>query len=255
MNPPLLSIENLSLTCEETALLTSISMNIHQGEFVALVGESGSGKTLLARSIISLLPSPSLKITSGSILFEGKNLASLSPKELQSIRGQKIGYIPQFSLSSLNPLMKIDSQLKESPYARETPCDMLRQLGFFNPEYIANLYPHELSGGMRQRVLIAMALIHSPFLLIADEPTTSLDVSLQAEIIELLSELKHRYHMGILFITHDLGIVARAADKVIILQNGCIVETGSTEDIFYHPKSLPASHMIQALSSPTWSTQ
>jgi ABC-type dipeptide/oligopeptide/nickel transport system ATPase component len=232
MKKTLLSIKNLSLKCEKSVLLDSISLKIERGEFVALVGESGSGKTLLARSIIELLPSPGMKIFSGNVFFNNTNLSSLSKNELRLLRGEKIGYIPQFSLSSLNPIMTIGRQLKESLFLSQNKEEtltqkiiyMLHRVGFYQPELLMNLYPHQLSGGMRQRILIAMALIKTPELLIADEPTTSLDVSLQTEIIDLLYEEKTKSGIGILFITHDLGIVAKSADKVVIIQKGKIVE-------------------------------
>ena len=243
-SPPLLNIVNLSVTANKTPILTNINLQLYPNEILALVGESGSGKSILSKCIMGLLPSKTINITSGSIFFLEHPLLLYKESELRALRGKEFSYIPQSPLSALNPIMSIGRQLVEgyradihgTKNAKDQAYFLLGRVGFHNQDIIFSSFPHQLSGGMRQRVLIAMALMNSPKLLIADEPTTALDVTLQAEIIELLMELKEEYGLGIVFITHDLGIVAKAASRTIILKNGEVIEEGSTEDIFFAPK-------------------
>lgn len=242
---PLLSVHQLAVNAERHPLICSASFEVMENEVVALVGESGSGKSMIAKCIMGLPPSRTIHVVGGEIYFKGQNLLTLSEKGLRRLRGREIAYIPQSPLNALNPIMTIGRQLIEAycPYdpsekrsARERALFLLHRVGFLQPELALLSYPHQLSGGMRQRVLIAMALMNSPRFLIADEPTTALDVTLQAEILQLLDDLKSEYGLGILFITHDLGIVARCADRVVILRHGQTIETGSVDSIFYQPQ-------------------
>lgn len=255
MSPPLLEIMNLSLRCNLKLILDTVCLSVQENEIVALVGESGSGKSMLARSIMRLFPSPEINILAGKIIFNGTDLLKISEKELRKLRGKLMGYIPQFPLSALNPIMKIGQQLSEAYFppeeggasAEERALSLLRRVGFPNPKTVMTSLPHQLSGGMRQRVLIAMALMNAPKFLIADEPTSALDVTLQAEFLELLQDLKNEYGLAILLITHDLGIVAKAADSVVILDQGKTVESGTTEDIFYNPQAPYTKVLLDAL--------
>ena len=257
MTAPLLHVSNLSVRCGLKLILDTVSLDVHEDEIVALVGESGSGKSILARSIMQLLPSPEIKLIQGNIFFEGINLLQLSEKELRRLRGKMLAFIPQFPLNALNPVMKIGQQLTEAYFPnklgalspQERALSLLKRVGFSQPELVMTSLPHQLSGGMRQRVLIAMALMNSPKLLIADEPTTALDVTLQAEILDLLQDLKNEYGLGILFITHDLGVVARAATSVVIIEAGRTVERGLVEDIFYRPQKAYTQLLLDSLPS------
>ena len=221
-----------------------VSLSIKKGETLALVGESGSGKSVTANSILKLLPKGSSHYLSGNIEFDGINILECSERELRGIRGGRIGMIFQEPMVSLNPLHKIGKQLVETlaihrgmrqRAAEALAVEWLGKVGIRNPEHKVMAYPHELSGGERQRVMIAMALINEPELLIADEPTTALDVSVQAQILDLLKQLQQEMGMAMLFITHDLSIVKRIADRVSVMQNGSLVETGSCEQIFNSP--------------------
>ena len=253
--PPLLDIVDLSVCADTIPILTNINMRLYANEIVGLVGESGSGKSLLSKCIMGLLPSKSINVTSGSILFLSQPLLTYTEKKLQALRGRDFAYIPQSPLNALNPIMSIGRQLIEGyqsdtekpESAKDRAYFLLKRVGFHNPHVISSSLPHQLSGGMRQRVLIAMALMNSPRLLIADEPTTALDVTTQTEIIELLVELKEEYGLGILFITHDLGIVAKAASRIIILKNGEVVEHGSTEEIFIEPTHFYTKKLLNSL--------
>ena len=244
-NSPLLSVRPLSVRTDRHIIIHTASFDVQENEIVALVGESGSGKSMIAKCIMGLPPSHTIRVSHGEIFLKQQNLLHLSESSLRRLRGTSIAYVPQSPLSALNPIMTIGRQLIEAyaPYAaaqkstaRERALFLLRRVGFLQPELTLLSYPHQLSGGMRQRVLIAMALMNSPRLLIADEPTTALDVTLQAEILHLLQDLKKEYGIGILLITHDLGIVARAAHRVVILKNGRTLETGTVDNIFYHPQ-------------------
>lgn len=234
----LLSLKDLSLKIGSHEILKNVSFAIQKGETVGLVGESGSGKSMTAKAILGFAHN-----AQGSILFEGENLLSKSPRELCSIRGKKIGLVCQNPMTSLNPTRSIGSQLTEGIIyhqklskkdAFRLAAEYLDKVGIPSPINTLDHYPDQLSGGMRQRVVIAMALINKPRLLIADEPTTSLDVTTQAQIIALLLEMRKDLDMGLLLISHDLGVVASCCDKIFILQNGQLVEQGTPEHIFYH---------------------
>jgi oligopeptide/dipeptide ABC transporter ATP-binding protein len=221
-----------------------ISFCLSRGDTLGMVGESGCGKSVSALSILRLIPDPPGRIVSGSIMFDGKNLASLSEREMMKIRGNRISMVFQEPMTSLNPVFTIGDQVAETfrihqgfsgRKARENAVEMLHQVRIPDPEKRALQYPHELSGGMRQRVMIAMALACRPDLLIADEPTTALDVTVQAQILNLMNELKHRYGTAILFISHNLGIISGISDTVIVMYAGMIVEYACSKDLFESP--------------------
>ncbi|EJL52082.1 ABC-type uncharacterized transport system, duplicated ATPase component [Rhizobium sp. CF122] len=253
----LLSVRELSVAFHQggdTSLAVDhISFDIRKGEVVALVGESGSGKSVSANSILRLLPYPSASHPSGEILFKGKDLLKASDKALREVRGNDITMIFQEPMTSLNPLHTIEKQIAEilalhqgvtGQAARKRILELLNQVGIREPEKRLKAYPHELSGGQRQRVMIAMALANRPELLIADEPTTALDVTVQAQILELLRQLKGQHGMSMLFITHDLGIVRKFADRVCVMTKGKIVETGTVEEVFRNPKHDYTRHLL-----------
>jgi ABC-type dipeptide/oligopeptide/nickel transport system ATPase component len=266
ISTPLLSIRGLAIKAGSRTIIENASFDIHRHEIVALVGESGSGKSMIARTIMGIPPAQTIRTTAGQIVLHNDDLLTLPERTLQALRGREFAYIPQSPLNALNPLMTIGRQLCEAyaPYdgsnttsAKDRAMFLLVRVGFLQPELVLRSYPYQLSGGMRQRVLIAMALMNSPRLLIADEPTTALDVTLQAEILNLLLELKHEYGLGILLITHDLGIVARVANKVVILRHGITIEQGSVDDIFYRPccdytKMLLGSILPHPLEQTFW---
>ena len=253
----ILSVKDLSVAFHQggdTSLAVDrVSFDIRRGEVVALVGESGSGKSVTANSILKLLPYPAASHPSGEIVFNGKDLLAASDAELRGVRGNDITMIFQEPMTSLNPLHSIERQIGEilklhqgieGPAARTRILELLNQVGIREPEKRLAAYPHELSGGQRQRVMIAMALANRPELLIADEPTTALDVTVQAQILELLKNLKEEHGMSMLFITHDLGIVRKFADRVCVMTKGRIVETGSVEDIFTNPQHAYTRHLL-----------
>ncbi|WEZ81842.1 ABC transporter ATP-binding protein [Rhizobium sp. 32-5/1] len=257
MTDPILSVRDLSVAFHQggnTSLAVDrISFDIKRGEVVALVGESGSGKSVSANSILKLLPYPAASHPSGEILFNGKDMMTASDAELRQVRGNDITMIFQEPMTSLNPLHSIERQIAEivelhqgikGQAARPRVLELLHQVGIREPEKRLAAYPHELSGGQRQRVMIAMALANRPELLIADEPTTALDVTVQAQILELLKKLKDEHGMSMLFITHDLGIVRKIADRVCVMTKGKIVETGPTADIFANPQHAYTRHLL-----------
>lgn len=228
----------------EVQSVRGISFAIEKGEIVGIVGESGSGKSVTAKSILSLITQPG-RIKNGEIRFDGKDLLHLPQAELRAIRGNRISMIFQDPMTSLNPVVKVGRQLTEvilrhkkvsKAEAQSIAIEMLRQVGIPSPEQRIDQYPHEFSGGMRQRVMIAMALSCKPQLLIADEPTTALDVTIQAQIIDLMKELNEKTGTAIMLITHDLGVVAQICTRVIVMYGGMIMEEGTVEDIFYRPQ-------------------
>ena len=244
----LLEVNELSVAFRqgqhETLAVDRISFEIKKGETVALVGESGSGKSVTALSVLKLLPYPSARHPSGSVRFKGQHLLHLPETEIRNVRGNDITIIFQEPMTSLNPLHTIEKQIGEilllhrgltGQAARERTIELLSQVGIPDPEMRLKSYPHQLSGGQRQRVMIAMALANEPDLLIADEPTTALDVTVQAQILNLLKELQRRLGMAMLFITHDLGIVRKLADTVCVMKEGKIVEKGPVERVFTAP--------------------
>jgi microcin C transport system ATP-binding protein len=245
---PLLSVRELSVAFRhggrETLAVDRVSFDIGKGETVALVGESGSGKSVTALSILKLLPYPAARHPAGSILFKGRDLLPLAERDMQRVRGDDITIIFQEPLSSLNPLHTIEKQIAEilllhrgltGAAARARTLEVLGQVGIPDPQSRLKSYPHQLSGGQRQRIMIAMALANEPDLLIADEPTTALDVTIQAQILALLADIQKRLGMSLLFITHDLGIVRKIATKVCVMKEGRIVEQGDVERVFAAP--------------------
>ncbi|SFJ01213.1 ABC transporter ATP-binding protein [Aerobium aerolatum] len=256
---PLLSVRDLSVAFsqggKESLAVDHVSFDVGRGETVALVGESGSGKSVSALSVLKLLPYPAASHPSGEILFHGENLLGKDDKALRKVRGNKITMIFQEPMTSLNPLHTIQQQIGEilkihrgmgDAAARERTLELLNEVGIREPEKRLGAYPHQLSGGQRQRVMIAMSLANEPELLIADEPTTALDVTVQAQILELLAGLKQKNGMSMLFITHDLGIVRRIADRVCVMTKGKIVETGPTKEIFDNPQHEYTRHLLAA---------
>ncbi len=253
----LLEVRDLSVAFAGGKIIAAdkVSFRIGKGETVALVGESGSGKTVSALSILKLLPYPAASHPSGEVWFEGRDLLKLKPSQLQSVRGDRISMIFQEPMTSLNPLHTIDRQVGEvlrvhrhmdDKAVRARVLELLHKVGIRDPEKRLDAFPHQLSGGQRQRVMIAMALANEPDLLIADEPTTALDVTIQAQILELLRDLQREMGMAMLLITHDLGIVRKMAERVYIMQGGHIVEDGATEDIFTKPQHAYTKKLLAA---------
>ncbi|MCJ2163727.1 MULTISPECIES: ABC transporter ATP-binding protein [unclassified Pseudodesulfovibrio] len=248
MTNPLLDIRELT-TCFSShqgiaKAVDNVSLSFMQGETLAIVGESGCGKTVLALSILGLIPDPPGRVTDGSILYKGQDLLDLTESELMSIRGNAISMIFQEPMTALNPVFRVDDQIAEPLRLHQgfnrhdallKAVDALNLVGIPNPAKIAKSYPHELSGGMRQRVMIAMALACKPDILIADEPTTALDVTIQAQILDLMNELKARMNGSLMLITHDLGVVARMAQRVAVMYSGKIVELAGVKELYADP--------------------
>jgi len=248
-NRPLLQIRNLHVEFSTYGgmikAVRGVDLSIGQGECIAVVGESGCGKTVTVKSILRLLPQSQAKIRSGEIIFNDVDLLKLSEREIQKIRGNRIGMIFQDPMTSLNPTMTIGRQISEvlikhqrisKKEAKEKTIDFLRLVGIANPDRRFKEYPGSLSGGLRQRVIIAIAMCRNPQLLLADEPTTALDVTIQAQILDLMRELQEKFNTAIMMITHDLGVVANMARRVLVFYAGQIIEEGICDDIFYTPK-------------------
>ncbi len=246
MSEALLHIDDLAVTYSSGAktvhAVNGVSLDIKKGETLGLVGETGAGKTTIAKAILGILPSPQSKVSSGEILFHGKNLLEMSGKELRGVRGGQISMIFQDPMTSLNPVMRVVDQIAEGIRVHQNVSKkeseiiaekMLNMVGISSDR--AREYPHQFSGGMKQRVVIAMALSCEPELLLADEPTTALDVTIQAQVLELIGELKEKYRTSLLMITHDLGVVAEVCDYVAVIYAGRIVEYGTKEEVFDHP--------------------
>ena len=260
---PLLQVENLNVTFPtqsgEVAAVRDVSFELPQSGTLGVVGESGSGKSATALAILRLLP-PQARI-GGEIRFKGQNLASLNENQLRAIRGASISMIFQEPMTALNPVMRVGEQIAEAVLAHgrvhkseawKRSVEALREVAIPDPESRARDYPHQLSGGQRQRVMIAMALVNQPELLIADEPTTALDVTVQAQILELLAQLRDRHKLAVLFISHDLGVVSRVASQVTVMYAGEIVEMGPVESIFARPAHPYTRGLIAAI--PTLKT-
>jgi microcin C transport system ATP-binding protein len=263
ISQPLLSVRDLSVAFHQqggvSTAVDRVSFDIKRGECIALVGESGSGKSVSALSVLKLLPYPVASHPSGSIRFKGRDLLPLSEGEMRGIRGSDISIIFQEPMTSLNPLHTIERQIGEilqlhqpisNSAARARTLELLTQVGIPEPETRLGSYPHQLSGGQRQRVMIAMALANEPDLLIADEPTTALDVTVQAQILALLADIRARLGMSLLFITHDLGIVRRIADRVCVMNGGKIVEQGPVEQVFTAPSHPYTKALLAAEPKP-----
>ncbi|MDD5275604.1 MAG: dipeptide ABC transporter ATP-binding protein [Methylovulum sp.] len=258
MTPPLLTIENLNVTFNhQQKVVDGISFAIYPGETFALVGESGSGKSITALSVLRLLPN-NAALNADAIMLNGDNLLHHSEAELCTIRGRRIGLIFQDPMSSLNPVMTLGKQIAEvinlhfslpQQEIKQRVLELLRQVEIPNPERRINDYPHQLSGGQRQRVMIAIALAAQPDLLIADEPTTALDVTIQAQILALLKNLQQQTGMALWLISHDLALVSTIADRVAVMQQGKLVETGPTAEFFSHPKHPYTRQLLNALPS------
>src|SRR5215207_2541387 len=257
---PMLTVKDLAIAFsagERTTLAVDrISFSIRKGETLALVGESGSGKSATALSIMKLLPYPAASHPSGQVMFKGQDLLSLPERKIREIRGADITIIFQEPMTSLNPLHTIERQIGEilllhrgmtGPPARARILELLTQVGIPNPETRLGAYPHQMSGGQRQRVMIAMALANEPDLLIADEPTTALDVTIQAQILTLLKEIQGRLGMAMLFITHDLGIVRKVSDRVAVMLKGLFMETATVEDVFARPRHPYTLGLLQSI--------
>ncbi|GAA0659824.1 ABC transporter ATP-binding protein [Salarchaeum japonicum] len=261
MSDPLLSVEDLKThfhTEDGTAYaVDGVSFDVKQGETVAIVGESGSGKTVTSESITKILDMPPGEIVEGTVTFDGMDLTSMTGKELQKIRGNRISHIFQNPQNGLNPVYKVGRQIGETlrihrsdmskKEVRRRVIELLDETGI--PEASARVddYPHEFSGGMKQRVLIAMALACDPDLLIADEPTTALDVTIQAQILRLLEDIQEEMGMSIIFVTHDLGVVSEIADRVVVMYSGKVMETGTVEEVFQNPSHPYTNALIECL--------
>ncbi|WP_342566911.1 ABC transporter ATP-binding protein [Psychrobacillus sp. FSL K6-4046] len=245
----ILEVKDLELSFHtfagEVKAIRGVNFDLLKGETLAIVGESGSGKSVTTKAIMRLLPESSSEFKNGQILFNGKDLTKLTDREMQKIRGKDISMIFQDPMTSLNPTMTIGKQIMEpilkhrkvsKVEARKIAVDLLRLVGMPKPEARIKQYPHQFSGGQRQRIVIAIALACNPQILIADEPTTALDVTIQAQILELMKDLQKKIDTSIIFITHDLGVVANVADRVAVMYGGKIVETGTVDEIFYNPQ-------------------
>ena len=244
----------------EVQAVRGVSFDLRRGETLAIVGESGSGKTVTAKSLLRLLPEANTRIKGGEAIFEGEDILKLSEQRMQKIRGEKIAMVFQDPMTSLDPTMKIGPQITESlkkhlglsgQKARERAVELLTLVGIPNPGDRVKQYPHQFSGGMRQRVVIAIALACDPQILIADEPTTALDVTIQAQILELLRELQQNLGMSVILITHDLGVVAHTAHRVAVMYAGKVVETGTLREIFYDPQMPYTWGLLSSIPLPT----
>ncbi|CRK80229.1 ABC transporter ATP-binding protein [Neobacillus massiliamazoniensis] len=240
----------------EVKAVRGVSFDLHKGETLAIVGESGCGKSVTSQSIMRLIPNPPGKIISGEILFKGEDLIQLNESELRKIRGANISMIFQDPMTALNPTLSIGEQIMEGiiqhkklsrAEAKKAAVEMLTLVGIPSPELRLKQYPHQFSGGMRQRIVIAMALVCQPDVLIADEPTTALDVTIQAQILELFREIQMKTGVSIILITHDLGVVAQVADRIAVMYAGRIVELGSRREIFYRPQHPYTKGLLQSV--------
>ncbi len=262
MSRKILEIKDLHFSFDtyagEVQAVRGISLYLNKGETLAIVGESGCGKSVTVQTVMKLGPTPPGRLKSGKIIYCGEDITHYSQKEMQKLRGSEMSMIFQDPMTSLNPTMRIGRQITEgilkheniSPdKAKQRAIEMLAKVGIANPEKGFKRYPHQFSGGMRQRVMIAIALVCNPNVLFADEPTTALDVTTQAQILELINELKQELETSVVIITHDLGVVARTAERVAVMYAGKIVETGLSRDIFYKPKHPYTSGLLESMPS------
>ncbi|CAM3432648.1 ABC transporter ATP-binding protein [Marinicrinis lubricantis] len=258
----LLEVDDLQVSFQvrggEVKAVRGVSFHVDKGEAVGIVGESGCGKSVTAQSIMKLIPTPPAIMRSGSIRFKGEEIIHHNEKQMQKIRGKEMGMIFQDPMTSLNPTLTIGSQIMESLIkhknmsakdAKARAVEMLRLVGIPNPDKRLNQYPHEFSGGMRQRAMIAIALACDPSLLIADEPTTALDVTIQAQILRVMKDLQQQMGTSIIMITHDLGVVAELCDRVIVMYAGKVVEEGTIEEIFRNPKHPYTKGLLRSVPS------
>ncbi len=260
-NEPLLSVQDLHTTFTtdngEVQAVNGISFNLHERKVLGIVGESGSGKSVTAYSIMQILAENG-RISGGKILFKGEDLTTWNEKQMANFRGKNCSIIFQDPMTSLNPVFSVGNQLMEAIHlhtsksgaeARERAVEMLRLVGINEPEKRLKQYPFELSGGMRQRVMIAMALACEPDILIADEPTTALDVTIQAQILELMLDIQKQLGMAIIIVTHDLGVIAEMCDEIIVMYGGRICERGTADEIFYNPKHEYTKGLLHSIPS------
>ncbi len=255
----LLEVDQLSIYFRDQAVVRDLTFSVAQGEVLGLVGESGSGKSLTSLSILRLLDSAAR--LEGAIRFEGQDLLTLKPEQMRHYRGRKIAMIFQEPMTALNPVMPVGRQIAEAIEAhqpelsrkqvRDTVIEAMRAVAIAEPEQRQRDYPHQFSGGQRQRLLIAMALVNHPSLLIADEPTTALDVTVQAQILLLLKDLQQRNGLGMLFISHDLAVVAQIADRVAVMRRGMLLETGTRDQVFLHPGHAYTRSLLGAVPTLT----
>ena len=257
----IIAIRNLSTSFltedrTEVQILRGINLDVYRGEFFGVVGESGSGKSVTAKTIMRLLPSPPAKVLGGEILYNGENILNFSEKKMRTIRGNKISMVFQEPMTALNPVYTCGEQVIESivlhqkvsrSKALEIAVEMFERVGIPNPERRVKSYPHELSGGMRQRIIIAMALCCNPELLIADEPTTALDTTVQAQVLELIKKLQKEMNMTVYYITHDLAVVAETCDRVAVMYGGQIMEIAEVHEIFRNPLHPYTRGLMQAM--------
>ncbi len=264
MDTILLSVQDLAvyfrLDGNVSRAVDGVSFDIHKGETVCLVGESGCGKSVSALAILGIIPQPPGMIKGGHIFFNGQNLLDLGEEEMQEIRGNHISMVFQEPMTSLNPVFTIGDQIKEAIVVHERVDErelnrrclqVLKDVGIPSPEERLNDYPHQLSGGQRQRAMIAMSLACNPDLVIADEPTTALDVTIQAQILNLFEELQRKRGMSLLYITHDLGVVANIAERIYVMYAGIIAEQGGARDIFHNPRHPYTQGLLASLPNPT----
>lgn len=257
---PILTVKDLSVSFStrsgEFDAVKHVSFELGKGETLGIVGESGSGKSVTAQTIMKLIPSPPSKVKSGEITFHGQDLLNKTDKQMEAIRGKDIGMIFQDPMTSLNPTIKIGKQITEvlrkhqnmsKQAANKAALEMLELVGIKNAAIRMNHYPHQFSGGMRQRAMIAIALACRPSLLIADEPTTALDVTIQAQILDVMKDMQQKLGTSIMLITHDLGVVAGMCDRVVVMKEGEVVETGTTAEIFSNPQHPYTIKLLNAL--------
>ena len=261
---PVLSVENLTVKLPDHAdrlnAIEEVSFDVRTNEILCVVGESGSGKSVTAHTVMGLLPPKQLKPTAGRILLQDENLFEKSELELREMRGAKMSMIFQEPMTALNPVVTVGDQIEEvlrihrpcNPKERARLCnEVMEAVNLPEPEKLRKSYPHQLSGGQRQRIMIAAALILEPFLLIADEPTTALDVTTQAQILRLIRDIQAKHDTGVLFITHDFGVVAEIADRVVVMQDGRIVEVGETHELLRNPQESYTRMLISSVPSLT----